>query len=233
MKLTVGDIHMDSRDGIQFRRPQTDAGEQSPRERADREPVRQESVAQLIARLPELPTTLYLIGALVMMAATVALFVAAATTGIIYLVMPTPGLIFLAGLFAARATGWGQPRAPLAAAPDVDRTAEHLALRDERATVEDLMDELDWTEARVVRALKVGIERGRLDEDLDTDTGHWTYDVARPADEDVFTRRALPVDERVLHFGNAPEHADRQQADRQQAEQSHHPSSPSSRRSSP
>ncbi len=64
-------------------------------------------------------------------------------------------------------------------------------------TVEELQTRLDWSESKVVSTLKRAIDRGRVLEDLDVDSGHWTYQIDRSEALGDDVREALPVDERA------------------------------------
>lgn len=209
MKLELGDIKMDSRTGISF-------GNQPEAERpASAQPVPETmgpqtspaAKASLLERLPDWSRLGYLMAAAV--ALGLALGLGAVSASLIETLpvwrfvplVPVPGLMLAAGFGLWRAV-IGARREATSAVSSLDRErsdrlAGHLAGRAESASVEELAHELEWREEAVVRGLKAGVRRNLIDEDLDLDTGHWTYEVSRISTESTVPQHALPVDERA------------------------------------
>lgn len=202
MKLAVGEIDLHSGDD----RPViTGSNEDTTRA------MRRESVGRLVDRLPDLPGWLYLTAAVSSVWGAGWLIFAAGGTGVIYLLIPSPGLVFLAVIFIRKATGWGQRqgRTPqMQLALDI---VVHLSSRDERATLEELMAECDQPKEEVVRALRVGVDEDTIDEDLDVESGHWTYGSGDGGEADAALKRALYVDETRSFLGDSspPSHPSR------------------------
>lgn len=197
MKLKVGDIEMDSQSGISFGEQPTAAvdNEESPPDDPDREET------SPMARLPDWPRKVYALFGVLALAAIFGLGQVYAALGDTTSVWRLTPLVPIPGLLAASAVAFwrGATGAKRAEGPPVDQTdrlTEHLAGRLEPASVEQLVDELDWREQEVVRGLEAAIERDLVVEDLDLDTGHWTYTTA-PRIDDQTPRRALPIDERA------------------------------------
>ncbi|MFW5968645.1 MAG: hypothetical protein ACOCV2_14060 [Persicimonas sp.] len=197
MKLKVGDIEMDSQSGISFGEQPAPAvdKEASPPDEPDRKET------SLMARLPDWPRRVYALAGVLALAAIFGFGQVYAALSDITSVWRLTPLVPIPGLLAASAVAFwrgatGAKRAEGPPADHSDRLIEHLAGRLEPASVEELVDELDWREQEVVRGLKAATERDLVVEDLDLDTGHWTYTTSPRGDEKT-PRRALPIDERA------------------------------------
>ncbi|MFP4600946.1 MAG: hypothetical protein ACLFVJ_22030 [Persicimonas sp.] len=224
MKLKLGDIEMDSESGISFGEsagPTIAVQENAAQEIATQEQAQPAQPAEQLAgskpesddvslmeRLPDWSRKTYLLVALVAAASAIGLGAVAAGLAEAYPAMrivpliPVPGLLLAAGISAWRAA---RPRAdspsmdPLARRRS-DTLAGHLSGRRAPASVEELMDELGWREEAVVRGLSAGVDRSLIEEDLDLDTGHWTYAATPASSEDRPARRAMPVEERARYL---------------------------------
>ncbi len=214
MKLKLGDIEMDSESGISFGEsaaPVVAAQEQAqpvqPVERQSESEPRADEVS-LIERLPNWSRKTYLLVALVAAASAIGLGALAAGLAEAYGAMrvvpliPVPGLLVAAGvaLWQAARTRADSPSVDALARERSDTIAGHLSGRDAPASVEELMDELGWREEAVVRGLSAGVDRSLIEEDLDLDTGHWTYAAAPASSEDRPARRAMPAEERARYL---------------------------------
>lgn len=200
VKLKVGDIEMDSRSGISFDNGPASSVPASPT------PADKGSGVPLIQRLPNWSRRTYMVLAVLALSATVASIVGAlalAGGGSAFWLLPAipvPGLLFATGLCAWRAaTGIDTPDEVDALGQQrSDRLVEHLRGRQSPASVESLINEMGWSEEAVVHGLDAGVRREIIEEDLDVETGHWRYEVARgdvqPANE---MRKALPIEDRA------------------------------------
>lgn len=194
MKLRVGDIEMDSEAGVTFARGNADPS----RPAHDREC----SPYQLLGMtLPALPAGVYwglsAIG-LAAVVGSVALLPAllAQSVFLAMLLPPMLGLALGSAVIAQRAGSSARPSLALPEAHELraTRIAALLSTAVSPLGVERIAAALGWTEDAVVTGLGVLIERERVREDLDLDTGHWVYALATRAD--ALTPAALPIRER-------------------------------------
>lgn len=208
MKLKLGDIEMDSDSGISFGEsaaPVAAAPEQA--QPVQRQPGSED--ASLMERLPDWSPKSYVLFALVAAASAVGLGVVGVGLAEAYPAMrvvpliPVPGLMLAAGIAlwrAVRGVRADSPGVDALASERSERLTGHLSARSAPASVEELMDELGWREEAVVRGLSAGVDRSLIEEDLDLDTGHWTYTAAPASSQDRPARRAMPVEERAKYL---------------------------------
>lgn len=164
MRLRVGDIEMDSETGVSFGGP--------PRV-APTAAVADADVSWS-ARLAAAPRWVWAAVSVASASVVVLAALTAWATQVWVLVIP--------GLLCVRLCLYA---AVLAAAPrrTIPNPATAGELRDlmaavsasGAATVDDLMGCLGWEERRVVAAIVGLVQRGELEEDLDVETGRWTY----------------------------------------------------------
>ena len=77
------------------------------------------------------------------------------------------------------------------------RLAALLSTEREPITIETIRTRIGWTEDAIVSGLS-GLQRaGRLEEDLDLDSGHWNYRLKQSIDTEEIPKHALPLRERV------------------------------------
>lgn len=156
MKLRVGDIRMDSSEGMTFgESPNAESGD-------DRAAPKQ-----------RLPRAALAAGALMGLAATIGLIVGAVVWSQWFLLIP----VYFTGRFVAYtgllAVG---PRAETQTFPARDVRAVLAALDGPTdRSADGLQRALGWTERRTVAALEAGVRRDLIEEDLDIETGIWIY----------------------------------------------------------
>ncbi len=122
---------------------------------------------------------------------------------------PMLGLALGSAVIAQRAGSRARPSLALPEAHELraTRIAALLSTAVSPLGVERIAAALGWTEDAVVTGLGVLIERERVREDLDLDTGHWVYALATRAD--ALTPAALPIHERQnAILGRTPRDSD-------------------------
>lgn len=211
MKLKVGDIEMDSADGIAIG---DDVEVSSSRKRSlqqrhprDKSAGGQKSNAysSLQQLLPDLPSVAYSIGSITATVVAISLvagaFFAAETVVLsAVLLCPVPGFLLFAWLCWVRRRG---------SSDDDERVRQLVSLLSNRragATVAELVKELGWDEDEVILALKAATEQSLIVEDLDVETERWFYQVPEQAATDP-GRHALPLEERVRQIESEEERA--------------------------
>jgi predicted DNA-binding transcriptional regulator len=219
MKMKVGDIEMDSESGISFDSDEAEGQEEAlQRREVSREvdapgSTNASDVAEssLIEWVDEHRGLVKIVGG-----------------GSAVLAVGTLAMMFVAGswFFSLPAFMWALWSAGAAYLIwHVDRSmaenkeAHRASLLDDardirRALIEDAGDrkvdeikrELDWSEARTVRALAAGVEEGILREDLDTSTEHWVYSAASTGelDGESMPKEAIPATERAKQLEKSP-----------------------------
>ena len=213
MKLKVGDIELDSATGISFAGSQSagaDVVSHSLQTRVESAPSNQlapTSDTMLGLPFPDWSARTY--WTLCTVAATAAFglalvnlmvpFSLLVTLMLIAGVPPLAGVALGCGLVARR---MGRlPAKSTANVPDhvmtlrTSKIAALLASAKEPVSVEWIAESLGWTETAVVTGLRSLVEADRVQEDLDVDSGHWTY-VLADSDSDLASRKSMPVAER-------------------------------------
>ncbi len=106
-----------------------------------------------------------------------------------------PGVLLL--LYSTRPRGVFKPANAVRDAR-ATRVAAYLSLRSASQTVAEIAHGLGWTEDAVVDGLAALREAGRIEEDLDLESGHWTY-LLLPTDAgECRPLASLPLSERVV-----------------------------------
>lgn len=223
MKLKVGDIEMDSESGISFDgAQQSDSTDQFPQrsDSTDRLAQRSETTGSELSldNLPSFPRPVYLAGGLLALGILAALtlgyfLMAAASANAWLMLLPLPGLLLIGGFCVRQYFRQEDPsdRAGQLDHRRAERIRTHLFEREEPASVEQLVDELGWREEAVVRGLKAGVDRKLLAEDLDIDSGHWTYEALASGGMQPSEAKALPIDERAERLPDEPQEQDETQ----------------------
>ena len=199
MKLKIADIEMNGEDGLAT----IGATHACAAARPASSDLAASSPLELLGlRLPSWPARSY-------WALSAAGTAAAMTAGLICLLAPLaliPAMALLAvipslagaaivsAIVAKRISRPGP--APIAHNDVLQRRASKIAALlgsvAEPVSVERIMDSLQWTEVAVVTGLRCLVDKGLVREDLDTETGHWTYELLESID-DHDSRRAMPV----------------------------------------
>lgn len=193
MKMRVGDIEMSSDEGIQF-------GSPSPKAHLPPQTASTKSSIPALA-----PTTYALLGAIAAAVTTLS-FIAAWVLAlpVIYLAMPV--LVFATfGLFAlALYRHFSQPDDDAIDLSEVAierrrRLFERLQKGDSPMTIEDLQSHFQWTDQALLEGLTALLKQERITEEIDLDSGHWTYAIADDSDWILGTEpaHALPAGERL------------------------------------
>ncbi len=195
MKLRVGDIEMDSNGEITFNHPS-----QSP------VPPANKPAAGLT---PARTSTLFAVGLAfwAVAAALIGTFVVGPAWS-----LPTSVAFGCASwVFWRKATRHGQGLSSGGAtaadsANPVKRTRElrieaMLSTEQSPVTIERIARGLGWTEGAVVDGLQGLVAKQRVVEDLDLESGDWTYAIPHLQRAlDVVKQRAMPVEERAAQF---------------------------------
>lgn len=198
MKLNVGDIQMDSESGVTF------AHHAPPAEPSRPAHDREGSPYQLLGiSLPAWPASAYwwlsalgvaaVVGAVALLPALLA---QSAFLALCTLLPPLLGLALGSAVIARRAASKARPSlaSPETHALRATRIAALLSTAASPLGVERIAAALGWTEEAVVTGLGYLIERERVREDLDLDTGRWVYALATRAD--ALALDTLPIRER-------------------------------------
>lgn len=200
MQLKVGDIEMNSAEGVALAHPgQTradgaSAGGDATAFASSHEP--------LLRYLPDWPSRSYraLAAASAAVAVAVVLVSALVPLSLLSMVAIVATIPSLAGIAVASAVV-ARRRSVLEEAPDIpdevlqlraSQIVAALGAADRPVSVEWLMESLTWTESAVVTGLRHLVEEDRVREELDIETGQWTYEYVTRADE-LASRQALPV----------------------------------------
>lgn len=200
MKMRVGQIEIDEAGGV-FIHSSSISG-------APTTPAAPDSVGERPGdgKAPSSPglnqRTLYALGAAALVCA-VGLLLVGIVGNPLLLITVLPGLLFGSGVTFVLGRRAGKQALLPPSAEDTElartrgtRVAALLSTCTAPSTVEQIAQTLAWTEDAAVMGLRYLVGQGRAVEDLDVESGHWTYALARPDDERV-PAAALPLEDRA------------------------------------
>ena len=222
MKMQVGDLHMSQGEGISVQGTpivsrHAIAATQNRSSAAHSAPTNELRLGPL--RLPRWSATTYAAIALLLAALSVALLVAGVVLEVPLFALAALNMFAGAlgsALIARQVRHSPAPSTGVPTALEIERRTRlltHLKTLDAPRTVEALLSELGWTEQALLPTLADLVNAERIDEDLDLESGHWTYALPAPRmvlDTEVSARalpdHARPVSERAEALSSKSPH---------------------------
>lgn len=210
MKLQVGDLQMVQGEGISVNGTPLVSAQSSQPTHGHRRPAQRDGLRLGPLSFPRWSARVYGAIAALCVVMSVGLLVTGVLTEIPLLAMLAVNALIgaVAAALLARRAGKGTPvtRAPPSAITIERRTRllTHLKAHGKPQTIEALQAALGWTEQALLPTLADLVQAERIDEDLDLESGHWTYALPTPRmvlDTELAANQlpnhARPVTERV------------------------------------